>query len=358
MIKVLIVEDSRTVSQYLEYIINNDPEIEVIGNVANGQLAVDFVKKNRPDIITMDVDMPIMNGLEATRIIMSTTAVPIIVVTASRNAHKMQISIEALAVGALTVIQKPIGIGHPDEHERTRNLLSMIKTYSQVKVITRKYRPTKKETESKSIEPIARNVIPPVSTLHKIKIVAVGISSGGPEVLAKIFAKITGKFPYPILVVQHITPGFLVGMITWFNRLSKIPVRIASDKELILPGNIYFAPDNFQMEVTFNRIKLRKCIEGVRICPSVRCLFNSLCIHHGKETFAMILTGMGRDGAKELKTLRDAGALTIAQDKESSLVHGMPGEAIKLNGAAYILDPDQIADVLLEIEKSIFVNKR
>ncbi|OQX79382.1 MAG: hypothetical protein B6D64_04950 [Bacteroidetes bacterium 4484_276] len=350
MIKVLIVEDSRTVSQYLEFIINNDPNIEVIGNVANGQLAVDFMKKKRPDIITMDVDMPVMNGLEATRIIMSTTAVPIIVVTASRNAHDMQISIEALAAGALTVIRKPVGIGHPDEEEKVKKLLSMIKTYSQVKVITRKYITTKKTTVKTYAAPKAQGIVPTVGQLQKRKIVAVGISSGGPEVLSKIFSKITGKFPHPILVVQHITQGFLEGMVKWFDRLSKIPVRIASDGEKLMPGNIYFAPDNFQMEVNFNRIKLRKCVKDVRICPSVKCLFNSLAIHHGKETLAMILTGMGRDGAMELKTLRDAGALTIAQDKESSLVHGMPGEAIKLNGAAYILDPDQIADVLLDIE--------
>ncbi len=351
MIKVLIVEDSRTVSQYLEYLLSSDPKIEVIGNVANGQQAIDFVKKNKPDIITMDIDMPRMNGLEATRQIMSTIPIPIIVVTASRNASKVQTSIEALAAGALTVIEKPVGIGHPDEEAKTKKMLSLVKTYSGVKVIARRYKPYKKVDTKTSIKPTAIKKKLFVSKLLNKKYVVIGISSGGPPVLAEIFSKITKKFPYPIVVVQHITSGFLDGMVTWLNRLTKIPICIATDKQILLPGNIYFAPDEFQMGIKLCRTELYNCGKQKRICPSVEYLFNSF-IPNGKDTIAMLLTGMGSDGSKELKKLKDAGALTIAQDEESSLVFGMPGEAVKLNAADYILNSKQIADILLELEKS------
>ena len=352
MIKVLIVEDSRTVSQYLEYILSGDSNIEVIGNVANGKQAVDFVKKIKPDVISMDIDMPIMNGLEATRIIMSTIPVPIIVVTASINAAKTGLSIEALAAGALTVIPKPVGFGHADSEIKTKKLLSLVKTYSQVKVIKRKYTTVVKKNApiiSKASSVVAK--MPPLNKLQNRKYVAIGISSGGPQVLAEIFSNLNSTFPYPILVVQHITPGFLEGMVAWLGRLSQIPIHIASDKEKIIPGNIYFAPDYHEMRMQNDIIHLRKCNEGVNICPSVAFMFENMAKQYAKQTIAILLTGMGRDGANELKTLKDAGALTIAQDKESSLVHGMPGEAIKIDAANYILNPDEVISMLQSIQK-------
>lgn len=357
MIKVLIVEDSRTVSQYLEYLLSSHPDIKVIGNVANGQLAIDFVNKEKPDIITMDIDMPIMNGLEATRKIMATTPVPIVVVTASRNAYERNVSIEALAAGALTVIQKPVGIGHPNEAENVKKLLSTVVTYSQVKVVKRKPIPAKTTTANKEVISKVKTKTPSINTLINRKLVAIGISSGGPQVLMKIFSKISGNFPYPILVVQHITHGFLEGMVVWLDRLTGIPVRIASDNEVMLPGHIYFAPDKFHMGVNSGKIALSKCGDHVIICPSTEHLFNSLAQHHAKDTIAIILTGMGSDGATGLKKLKDAGALTIAQDEESSLVHGMPGKAIELDGASYILDPDQISSLLVDIEETSLLTK-
>jgi len=350
MIKVLIVEDSRTISEYLEYIFNNDSNIEVIGNVANGKEAIDFVNKTKPDIISMDINMPIMNGLEATRIIMSTNPVPIIVVTASLNASNTSLSIEALAAGALTIIPKPVGFGHPDSEIKTKKILSLIKTYSQIKVVKRKYvTVVKKKVQTKEkVFPVVAKT-PSLTELRSKKYVVIGISSGGPLVLAEIFSKLSSKFPYPIFVVQHITPGFLEGMIAWLGRLSEIPIRIASDKEKALPGHIYFAPDFHEMSIKNDIIHLKKCNKNAKICPSVAHLYNCMTKSYAKHTIAILLTGMGRDGSYELKVLRDAGATTIAQDKESSLVHGMPGEAIKINAANYILNPEEIINVLQSI---------
>ncbi len=351
MIKILIVEDSVTVSRYLEFIFGNDPEIVIIGSVLNGKQAVDFVKKNKPDIISMDIDMPIMNGLEATKIIMSENPIPIIIATASRNAGNIHTSMEALAAGALSVIQKPYGIGHPLEATRTARLLSMIKTLSKVKVVTRKYSKTKSIRKIASAKPAINDTMPPVTKLLNRKLVAIGISSGGPQVLAKIFSGISENFPYPILIVQHITEGFINSMVSWLNSILSIPVKVAAHNEMLLSGHIYFAPDKYQMGVKFNKIELRKCEPKTPICPSVKYLFNNLAQHSGKNTIAMILTGMGSDGSKEIKTLKNAGAFTIAQDEESSLVHGMPGEAIKNDGVDYVLNTNQIKDILAHIEK-------
>ena len=348
MIKVLIVEDSRVVSEYLEYILNSDPQIQVIGNVSNGKQAIDFIKDNKPDLITMDIDMPIMNGLEATRIIMSTMPIPIIVVTASRNTREMKITIEALAAGALSVIEKPVGIGHPNEKDKKDKMITMVKVLSTVKVVTRKPIKVTKPQE----KPLVRKYIPSLKTFYNKKIVAVGISSGGPNVLVKIFSKITGQFPYPIIVVQHITEGFLEGLVSWLGRLSMIPVHVAIDLETILPGHIYFAPDHHHLGIIDFKIKLVECSNKPGcLCPSVAHLFKNLAMNYGEDTIAMILTGMGSDGANELKMLRDAEAVTIAQDKESALVHGMPAEAIKLGAAEYIQNPEEIADLLYEIER-------
>ena len=354
MIKVLIVDDSRVVSEYLEYTLNSDPGIQIIGNLSNGKQAIDFIKKNKPDIITMDIDMPVMDGLEATRIIMSTMPIPIVVVTASRNINEIQITMDALAAGALSVIEKPTGIGHINENNKKDKLITMIKVLSEVKVVTRKPAIVSK-TPIKSLK---YKRLPSLKKFNNKKVVAVGISSGGPQVLEKIFSKITGQFPYPILVVQHITESFLEGLVSWLGRLSMIPVHIATDTETILPGHIYFAPDHHNMGIIDLRVKLYGCskVQG-SICPSVAHLFSNLVMNYGSDTIAMILTGMGTDGAKELKMLKDAGSVTIAQDKESSLVHGMPGEAINLNAADYILSPQEIATILFQIE-SDFINKK
>jgi len=353
MIKVLIVEDSRVVSEYLQYILSADHEIQVIGNVSNGKRAIEFLKLNKPDVITMDIDMPIMDGLEATRIIMSTNPMPIIIVTASRNASSVKTSMEALAAGALSVMEKPRGIGHPEEECQTRKLVKMVKLMSEIKVITRKFNIIK-EVDAEICSKISKHSM---GDFNKKKIVVIGSSSGGPLVLQKIFSKITQEFPYPILVVQHIAVGFLDGLLNWLRNTLLIPLQIATENEIVKSGNIYFAPDYYQMGVNrCGKIALIKCDKNNVLCPSVAHLFKSVAIEYGDCSIGIILTGMGRDGANELKLLKDAGSITIAQDKESSIVHGMPGVAIKQNAVDYIMNPGEIAEILKNIEQSITEN--
>ncbi len=349
MIKVLIVEDSKVVSEYLRYILSQDEKIEVIGVVGTGKQAVEFVKHQKPDVITMDIDLPEMNGLEATRHIMATNPVPILVVTASRNAQEVDISIQALASGALAVIEKPVGLTHPKADDLSKKLINMVKVMAEVSVVTRR----NKNIVQKPV-PIATLVKDQTKNIEfEIpKVVAIGVSSGGPQTLQVIFSKITQSFPAPILVVQHIAPGFIEGLISWLQRVTTIPVSIAHDNELALPGHIYFAPDNFHLGINpQNRLILTSGNNSHGFCPSIASLFSSVTQNFGSDAVGIILTGMGSDGAEELKKLHDTGAITIAQNKESALIFGIPAIAIQLGAATYVLSDEEIGLTLSYLEK-------
>jgi len=182
-------------------------------------------------------------------------------------------------------------------------------------------------------------------------IVAIGVSSGGPQALQIVFSRISNHFPAPIVVVQHIASGFLEGLVNWMGNIVKIPVHIAIDADLLLPGHIYFAPDGFQMGVTKKgRVMLEKGDRESGFCPSVSYLFSNMACEYGKRALGIILTGMGSDGAKELKLLRDTGAVTVAQSKDSSLIYGMPGVAVQLGAAKYVLSAEAIGNFLSDIE--------
>jgi two-component system chemotaxis response regulator CheB len=347
MINVLIVEDSRVVSEYLYYILSKDPQIQVIGNVSNGKKAIEFIKEHKPDVISMDIDMPIMDGLEATRIIMSTTPIPILIVTASRNAREVNITVEALAAGALGVIEKPLGIGHPDEEKIADHLVMMIKLMAEVKVVSRRPKPAAKPKPL----PVAGFREIPWREHGHLNIVAIGVSSGGPQALQQVFSKITNKFPLPVVVVQHITEGFMDGLVTWLGGITTIPIHVGKHDEKLRAGHIYFAPDNHHMGISKSgNLIMEKRQQKTGLCPSVAHLFTSVAREYGKSAMGIILTGMGSDGAQELKQLRDTGALTIAQDKESSLIFGMPGVAIQLDAAKYVRSAEEIGKLLFDIE--------
>jgi two-component system chemotaxis response regulator CheB len=349
MIKVLIVEDSRVVSEYLHYIFSSQLDMQVIGNVSNGKAAIDFIQHQKPDVITMDIDMPVMDGLEATRIIMSTIPIPILIVTGSRNANDTSTSIEALAAGALTVMEKPVGIGHPREAELSKNLINMVRLMAEVTVITRKLKPRK------SIPNISPVSFPKELTglMSPPQIIAIGVSSGGPQALQIIFSGITVKFPIPIVVVQHITDGFLDSFINWLGNEINLPVHIAQNGENLQPGHIYFAPNGFQMSILkTGKIMLEKDMLKNGFNPSVAHLFTTVAHEFGNNAIGIILTGMGSDGSKELKLLLDKGAVTIAQNKESALIHGMPGVAINYGSAKYVMSTEEISVLLSGIERN------
>ena len=345
MIKVLVTEDSPVVRGYLQYVLNSDPDIEVIGTAENGEEAVHMVASNKPDVVTMDIHMPKMDGFEATRKIMETNPVPIVICSASWNPEEVDKTFRTMEAGAVAALEKPRGMGHPDSEASVRELLQTIKLMAGVKVVRR-------WSKGKARKPVAappKAAEEPPRDLH-YKAVVMGSSTGGPMVLQTILAGLPKDFPLPILIVQHIAPGFLNGLGEWLSRTTNLQVHIASDDELVESGKVYLAPDGFQMGINSRGyIKLLEGHQEYSLCPSVSYLFDSAIQAYGKQAIGVLLTGMGRDGADELKAMRDRGAVTIAQDKESSVVHGMPGEAIKLGGASYVLGVSQIAKKLHEL---------
>ncbi|OGA15018.1 MAG: chemotaxis response regulator protein-glutamate methylesterase [Betaproteobacteria bacterium RIFCSPLOWO2_02_FULL_66_14] len=346
MIKVLVVEDSPVVREFLVHILGSDPGIRVVGTAHDGEEALEAIARMRPDVVTMDVHMPKMNGLDATRRIMETCPTPIVVVSGSTDPAMVATTFEAMEAGALAVLHRPAGIGHPDHEATARELVQTVKLMSEVKVVRR--------WASARRDSIARPAPPRLERAPgSCKIVALGASTGGPPVLQTILSQLPVDFPAPVLIVQHMAAGFVRGFIEWLAHSSRLPVHLAAHGEQILPGHVYVAPDDLQMKVQRGgRIALTRDAPENGLRPSVSYLFRSVVEAYGGDAVAGLLTGMGRDGADELKLLKDSGTVTFAQDKDSSVVHGMPGEAIKLDAATLVLPPDKIADVLARLARS------
>lgn len=354
MIKVLVVEDSPVVREFLVYILGSDSDIRVVGTAHDGEEALEAVRRYRPDVITMDIHMPKMDGLEATRRIMETEPIPIVIVSGSTDPHENTKTFRAMEAGALAVLARPAGIGHPDHETTAKELVQTVKLMSEVKVVRRWPQTRREPILPSAAQALAgKQVRVPGKIPAKIKVIAMGASTGGPPVLHMILAMLPKDFPLPVLIVQHMATGFVTSFAEWLAQSSSLPVHVAMHGELILPGHVYIAPDECQMKVAHDgKIVLTKDGPENGLRPSVSYLFRSLATVYGGEAVAGLLTGMGRDGADELRLLKEKGAVTFAQDKDSSVVHGMPGEAIKLDAATFILAPDKIAAVLTSLANS------
>ena len=335
MINVLIVDDSPVAQKLLARLIACDPALSVMGVVGSGEEALQFLARQKPDVITMDVHMAKMNGYEATRRIMEAQPVPIVIVSMGIATSAMSEVFQALEAGAVAAVAKPPGLGHPEHEALTKKLLQTVKAMSEVKVIRRWPR---KSGGSEAVVSV------PKST--KIEIVAIGISTGGPPVLETILSRLPADFAAPILIVQHIAAGFLPGLVGWLAQTTKFPTKIAVHNEIMRPGQAYLAPDDCQMGVAKERIIICDAPQENNLRPAASYLFRSVSAVFGDKAIGVLLTGMGRDGAAELKTMRDKGAVTFAQDQETSVVHGMPGEAIKIGAACHVMSPERIATML------------
>ncbi len=348
IIKVLVVEDSPAIRDFLVHVLSG-PGVRVIGTASNGSEAVEFVKRSKPDVITMDLYMPVMDGLEATRRIMEITPVPIVIVSGIWDPKEVETTFRALEAGALAIVQRPRGIDHPDHDTTVKELVQTVRLMSEIKVVRRWYREKVKATDFRLIADGVRTDVH-----EQIDVVAIGASTGGPPVLQTILKAIPEEFPAPLLIVQHMAPGFLPGMLGWLRESSRLRLNIASDGEEALPGHAYFAPDGFHMGIkNIGTITLTSGERERGARPSVSYLFRSVAQAYGGNAAAVLLTGMGNDGAQEMKLLKEKGAVTIAQSKESSAVYGMPAAAVALNAAAFVLSPEQIPVALAKmIEQS------
>ncbi len=336
-VKVLIVEDSSVARMLLVEIVSQDPQLQVIGTAKNGAESIAALNDAMPDVILMDIHMPEMDGFEATRRIMETRPVPIVICSASANLDDALISFRLMEAGAVACVEKPVGQGNREFEAQASQLRRTLKLMSEVKVVRRWPR---KDTTAGKLMPIQPKTVRP-------EVVGIGASTGGPPVLQTILTGIPKDFPIPILIVQHIAPGFLVGLAEWLNQTTGLKVHVAGYGMQILGGHVYLAPDDFHMKVRSGGVLfLSKEPQENGLRPSVGQLFLSLAEVYGHRAVGVLLTGMGRDGADALKRMKECGAMTIVQDRESSVVHGMPGEAISLGAASHVLSPDKIAAAL------------
>jgi two-component system chemotaxis response regulator CheB len=342
MTDLLIIEDSPVVQQLLKEIFSSDGGIRVVGIASTAEEGLEFLSRRKPDVITMDIQLPGMDGLEATRRIMATSPVPIVIVTASWEPTQVEKTFRALEAGAVAIVRKPSGPGCPEYQAVAGTLATTVKLMAEIRLVKRWS--GRWSGSSAPAEPAAGAFAPSSRT---IDVVALGASTGGPPVIRTILSGLGRNFPIPLLVVQHMTPGFQEGMVRWMQQAAGFPISVARAGEPICPCHAYLAPDGFHMGVDpVGRILLSRDAPERGLRPSISFLFRSVALRYGSRAAGVLLTGMGEDGARELKTMREKGACTIAQDGGSAVVDGMPGTARKLDAAAHVLPPEKIAAAL------------
>jgi len=342
MIRVLIVDDSPTQRLILRSHLEKDREIQIIAEARNGKEAVNLCLKTNPDIITMDIQMPYMNGYDAIRNIMAENPRPIVVLTSTESDIELGISFKAIEAGALMVLGKPKRYTKKDEDPD--NLIAQLKAMAKVKVVGRRRHKITEESSSW--------LGPPSPGLESgpIQLIAIGASTGGPPALLQILHQLPANLSVPIVIVQHISAGFVTGLAKWLDRSTSLKIKVAENGEAPRKGLIYLAPDNRHLVAGANgRIWLIDSDPVDSHRPSVTVLFDSVAQYYGPSAMGILLTGMGRDGARGLKNIHDAGGHTIAQNEATSIVFGMPKEAIKMNAAKEILPLSKIESRIKEL---------
>lgn len=331
-IRVMIVEDSLVVREFLQHVIGQDPRLEVAAAVASAEEALRLLRKTSPDVISMDIRLPGMNGLEATQQIMRDMPTPIVIVAASVDSEDLRISLNALQVGALSVVEKPVGITHQDYQALAGRLCGQLAAMSQVKVIRQRSRRWPRPWLDRPLGLIVDDPKLPVGGSYRLA--GIVASTGGPAALQKLLGGLDPQFPLPIGLVQHIAEGFVGGFVSWLAGACPFRVVIAQEGEKPEPGTVYVAPPDrhLRFEHGFWHVDAGQPVSSQR--PSGTVLFRSLAQSLGPRALAVLLTGMGEDGAVGLKEIRDAGGYTIAEDESTAVVYGMPQVAVRL-GAVY-----------------------
>jgi two-component system chemotaxis response regulator CheB len=346
-----VVEDSLTIRRRLCEILAADPEMEVIGEAEDGKRAIEQCQALRPDVVTLDMVMPVMSGLTATEYIMAYVPTPILIVSASTNRGELFRTYDALAAGALDVLEKPT----VDDVDATweRRFLAAVKLIARIKVITHPrarlgaprrtaaVRGSPSESPPGSIHP----------TKQRYRLVALGASTGGPAAIVTVLRALPPSISVPVLFVLHIDEPFGAAFAEWLENQTPHQVSYAREGELIdsLRGQVIMAPPGRHLTVAGGRLHLDADPPRHSCRPSVDVLFESLAADRGAAVLACLLTGMGRDGAAGLLAIRRAGGFTVAQDEATSVVYGMPREAVILGAAQVVLPLDQIGPEIWQL---------
>lgn len=338
-IRVLLVDDSPIALHILEQQIADAPDIAVVGKAANGLEALELVSRLKPDVVCTDYHMPRMDGLALTQRLMAEYPLPILVISVSVQNHGDEQTIFSLMeAGALDVLPKPRGGEREDLVSIKKELISKIRILSGVHVFRRPLQGGGGKVQS-VCSPEAARMIRRVP----VSVVAIGTSTGGPPALQTILSQLPASFPAPILCVQHISKGFLDGLVAWLQKTSPLRIKIAEEGERALPGTVYLAPDEHHLTMDICGVLRTTAAPLTRHIPSVTVTFHSLAESCGNRAIAILLTGMGDDGAEGLRDIADVGGITIAQDEASCAVFGMPKTAIEIGAARFVMPLTEIA---------------
>ena len=338
-LRVLVAEDSLTVRKRIVEALSAMPDFEVVGEAGDGKQAIEQCQALHPDVMTLDMMMPVMSGLAATEYIMAYCPTPILIVSASTNRGELFKTYQALAAGAVDVLEKDLGEGGDGAWES--RLAGALRIVARVRVITHL-----KGRQTAPPEPAAAAA---VTGATELRAVAIGASTGGPGAVLALLKGLPKGFPLPILLVVHLTPSFGGAFAEWLDGESPLPVAYARDGEPVPhPGKgcVRMAPPGSHLFVQDGRLRLGHGPERYSCRPSVDVLFESVAAELGASAVGCLLTGMGRDGAAGLLAMRRAGALTLAQDEASCVVYGMPREAVQLGAAVRVLPLDRMAPAL------------
>lgn len=347
-IQVLLVEDSPVALEILDRLLSSSPDVKVVAKARNGKEALEIIPQVKPNVICTDLHMKEMNGLEFTKQVMATDPKPILVISNAVQKEDSQNIFQLLQAGAVDVFPKPSS-GLASDYERVkRELIGKIKVLAGVTVFT------KRQANSTNIHNSTISIFQTLNTgrlmdvTTSVRVVTIGASTGGPQALHKIFSQLPANFPVPVICTQHISVGFLKGLVDWLQSDCKLSVKIASAGESPLPGSIYFAPEKSHLELdATGRFNCASSVPVDGHCPSITVLFKSVAKFYGRATAGVLLTGMGKDGAAGMQAIAAIGGMTIAQDEKTSVVFGMAKEAIALGAAQQTLPIHEIAPFLL-----------
>lgn len=345
-IRILVVDDSLTIRKRIVEVLSADPELEVVAEAPDGKAAIELCEQLRPDVVTMDMMLPVMTGVSATEYIMAFCPTPILIVSASTNRGELFKTYDALAAGAVDVLEKPLGTEANDAWER--QLVNSVRRVSRIRVITH---------PRMRLQTHRRSLMTQSSSLAngEARIVAMGASTGGPGAVLAVLRELPLSFPSPVLLVIHISESFAAAFAEWLDGQVPLTVRYARDGERFNPasgGLVLVATPDRHLEVRGSRIELTSAPERHHCRPSVDVLFESVAREFGPQAIGCLMTGMGKDGAAGLLAIRRAGGRTLVQDEATCVVFGMPGEAVRLGAAMDILPLPAIAPALVRLAGS------
>lgn len=348
-IRVLIVEDSPVVAELLKHIIGGDPRFSVVGVAGSAEKALAMMKTLRPDVISLDIRLPGMNGLDATLRIMSTQPTPIVVVAANVESDELNIAMNALRAGALAVVEKPVGTSHQDYEVIAHHIRTQLAIMSQVKVVRQSARRLSFGSASpappQAVKPLPDSARPS----QRVKMVGIVASTGGPNALSQILGALPADFPAPILVVQHMTASFVDGFASWLDSQTPLAVRILDHRQEPEPGVVYLPPADRHLVLRRGHLVADAGAAVSNQRPSGTVLFQSMARELGAAGLGVLLTGMGADGAEGLLQMRRAGAYTLAEDASTAVVFGMPAVAKDLGAVCEQLPLPRVAARIMDL---------